>query len=334
MASPPAAWDCRVVPGRAMREPVKALSEARVGHPSVELADYRTEYRLLGPLEVVHRGEAVPTGGQRKRALLARLLLEANRTVSIDALVDALWGEHVPADGGEDGAHLRLAAPQGSAERGAADASAGLPARGRAGGRRPAAVRAAAQGGPRGAGRRRRRRGGRAPARPRARSGAGRRSASSRSRSPRPRPPTSTSCGCSPSRTGSTRSSRSAAIATSRASCRPSWRATRSASASPPADAGAVPAGKARRGARGLPRGARCAPRRAGDRPVGRPAELQYRILNQDPALDHASPAPAAPEPAPVPVPPPTTDSSAGRRSWRGSSRRSTERRPGMARPH
>src|SRR5215207_6445265 len=98
MASPPAAWDCRVVaswPSNA--EPVKVLSEAHGAHPSVELADYRTEYRLLGPLEVVHRGEAVPTGGQRKRAVLARLLLEANRTVSVDALVDALWGEHVPS---------------------------------------------------------------------------------------------------------------------------------------------------------------------------------------------------------------------------------------------
>jgi DNA-binding SARP family transcriptional activator len=78
-------------------KPVKALPEADVGQPSVELADYRTEYRLLGPLEVVHRGEAVPTGGQRKRALLARLLVESNRTVSIDALVDALWGERVPS---------------------------------------------------------------------------------------------------------------------------------------------------------------------------------------------------------------------------------------------
>jgi DNA-binding SARP family transcriptional activator len=78
-------------------EPVEVVSEARVAQPSVELADYRTEYRLLGPLEVVHRGEALHTGGQRKRALLARLLLEANRTVSIDALVDALWGERVPS---------------------------------------------------------------------------------------------------------------------------------------------------------------------------------------------------------------------------------------------
>jgi DNA-binding SARP family transcriptional activator len=86
------------VPSLASKvEPVKALPDDHVRHPSVELAGYRTEYRLLGPLEVVHRGETVPTGGQRKRALLARLLLDANRTVSVDALVDALWGARVPA---------------------------------------------------------------------------------------------------------------------------------------------------------------------------------------------------------------------------------------------
>src|SRR5215218_4760773 len=85
------------MPRASDAERVTALPAAPAGHPPVELADYRTDYRLLGPLEVLHRGEAVPTGGQRKRALLARLLLEANRTVSIDALVDALWGEHVPS---------------------------------------------------------------------------------------------------------------------------------------------------------------------------------------------------------------------------------------------
>src|SRR3954449_6669543 len=98
MAGPRRGWDLRVVPTPASNaKPVKVLSGAHPGHPSLELADYRTEYRLLGPLEVVHRGEALRTGGQRKRALLARLLLEANRTVSIDALVDALWGKRVPA---------------------------------------------------------------------------------------------------------------------------------------------------------------------------------------------------------------------------------------------
>ena len=98
MARTPVAWDRRTVPSRVSNvEPVKALPDTHVGQPSLELADYRTEYGLLGPLEVIHRGVAVTTGGQRKRALLARLLLEANRTVSIDALVDALWGERVPS---------------------------------------------------------------------------------------------------------------------------------------------------------------------------------------------------------------------------------------------
>src|SRR5919199_2390833 len=98
MASPPAGWDCHVVASWASNaEPVKGPVDAQARPPSVELADYRTEYRILGPLEVVHRGMAVPTGGQRKRALLARLLLEANRTVSVDALVDALWGDRPPS---------------------------------------------------------------------------------------------------------------------------------------------------------------------------------------------------------------------------------------------
>jgi len=56
-----------------------------------------TEYRLLGSLEVVHRGATVSTGPRKKRALLARLLLEANRTVSVEAIVDALWGDQVPS---------------------------------------------------------------------------------------------------------------------------------------------------------------------------------------------------------------------------------------------
>jgi DNA-binding SARP family transcriptional activator len=54
------------------------------------------EFRLLGPLEAVE-GEARLTLGSRKaRALLARLLLDANRTVSVQRLVDDLWGDDVP----------------------------------------------------------------------------------------------------------------------------------------------------------------------------------------------------------------------------------------------
>jgi DNA-binding SARP family transcriptional activator/DNA-binding GntR family transcriptional regulator len=55
-----------------------------------------TEYRILGPLEVVDGGADLPLNGGKGRALLARLLIDVNRTVSVDAIVDSLWGEEVP----------------------------------------------------------------------------------------------------------------------------------------------------------------------------------------------------------------------------------------------
>jgi DNA-binding SARP family transcriptional activator len=55
------------------------------------------EFRLLGPFEVVSDdGEILELGGQRRSALLAVLLLHANRVVSTEFLVDALWGESPP----------------------------------------------------------------------------------------------------------------------------------------------------------------------------------------------------------------------------------------------
>ncbi len=54
-------------------------------------------YRILGPLEVLDaEGRSVPLGGRRERVLLAALLLEANRVVSRDRLIDAVWGEYPP----------------------------------------------------------------------------------------------------------------------------------------------------------------------------------------------------------------------------------------------
>ena len=54
------------------------------------------QFRLLGPLSVTIGGEAVALGGEKRRALLAALLLEANQVVSRDRLIDALWGEDPP----------------------------------------------------------------------------------------------------------------------------------------------------------------------------------------------------------------------------------------------
>ena len=54
------------------------------------------EFRVLGPLEVWREEISLPLGSGKERALLAILLLSANRTVSRDRLVDDLWGERAP----------------------------------------------------------------------------------------------------------------------------------------------------------------------------------------------------------------------------------------------
>src|SRR6266542_5919474 len=54
------------------------------------------EFRVLGPLEAYDAGKRVPVGGTKQRALLAVLLLNANRVVPRDRLIDALWEEEPP----------------------------------------------------------------------------------------------------------------------------------------------------------------------------------------------------------------------------------------------
>jgi DNA-binding SARP family transcriptional activator/pimeloyl-ACP methyl ester carboxylesterase len=54
------------------------------------------QFALLGPLEATDGAGQIRFGGRKQRALLARLLLDANRTVATDRLVDDLWGEDVP----------------------------------------------------------------------------------------------------------------------------------------------------------------------------------------------------------------------------------------------
>jgi predicted ATPase/DNA-binding SARP family transcriptional activator len=52
--------------------------------------------RLLGPVSVFVDGEPVALGGQKRRALVAALALEAGQVVSRDRLIDTLWGEDPP----------------------------------------------------------------------------------------------------------------------------------------------------------------------------------------------------------------------------------------------
>jgi peptide/nickel transport system substrate-binding protein len=55
------------------------------------------DLQLLGPVEATLDGRPVPLGATKQRALLAMLALDANATVSVDRLVDGLWGDDPPA---------------------------------------------------------------------------------------------------------------------------------------------------------------------------------------------------------------------------------------------
>jgi DNA-binding SARP family transcriptional activator len=55
------------------------------------------EFRLLGPLEVVDDEGPMRLGGPKQRAVLAILLLSANRVVPVERLVDDLYGDALPA---------------------------------------------------------------------------------------------------------------------------------------------------------------------------------------------------------------------------------------------
>ncbi|WP_249999130.1 BTAD domain-containing putative transcriptional regulator [Actinoplanes sp. M2I2] len=52
---------------------------------------------ILGPVEVRNGDGPIALGGPRARNLLACLLLDADRVVSVDQLVDAVWGDDPPA---------------------------------------------------------------------------------------------------------------------------------------------------------------------------------------------------------------------------------------------
>ncbi len=58
------------------------------------------EFRILGPLEVARDDEMLDVGPYKQRALLALLLLNVNRVVSTDRILDELWGDE--AEGKEN----------------------------------------------------------------------------------------------------------------------------------------------------------------------------------------------------------------------------------------
>src|SRR5262249_41608989 len=54
------------------------------------------EFRVLGVLGALDAGLPLSLGGPKQRSVLAMLLLEANRSVSTDRLIEGLWGAAPP----------------------------------------------------------------------------------------------------------------------------------------------------------------------------------------------------------------------------------------------
>ena len=63
---------------------------------------------VLGPVRAWFTDRELPTGPPRQQAVLAMLAMRANRAVSRDELVDAVWGQQAPASA-EGGVHTYVA---------------------------------------------------------------------------------------------------------------------------------------------------------------------------------------------------------------------------------
>ncbi len=56
----------------------------------------RVDFALLGPLVAMRHGQPLDLGGSRQRAILALLLLQPNRVVSLAQVIRGVWGEQAP----------------------------------------------------------------------------------------------------------------------------------------------------------------------------------------------------------------------------------------------
>ena len=86
--------------------------------------DSEIEVRLLGPLEVVVPDGGVEFEGAKQRRLFVALALRAPEAVSVDELVEAVWGDEAPgrpragaAEAGLASARPRRRAPAGAPAR-------------------------------------------------------------------------------------------------------------------------------------------------------------------------------------------------------------------------
>ncbi len=80
-----------------MNDPATSAYQG-AGLPRPKRARYlpSVDFRVLGPFEVAGAEGSIPLGGPKQRAVLALLLVRPNQSVSIDTLIDGLWGDEPP----------------------------------------------------------------------------------------------------------------------------------------------------------------------------------------------------------------------------------------------
>src|ERR1041384_5702705 len=62
------------------------------------MANNAVQFGVLGPLQISADGSDVPLGAGKQRAVLALLLVNRNRPVAIDSLLDAAWRGSPPPE--------------------------------------------------------------------------------------------------------------------------------------------------------------------------------------------------------------------------------------------
>ena len=97
VAGPAAGPDRALAADGPPRRAVRFCAPGRLGST---LAAAVLDYRILGSLEVLDGDRVVSVGGARCRAVLAVLVISANRPVSVGRLIDEVWGDPSPPTAG------------------------------------------------------------------------------------------------------------------------------------------------------------------------------------------------------------------------------------------
>ena len=75
------------------------MQEARAGEIIPRCRFGLVDFLVLGPLEVLaEEGSVIRIGGNRQRTVLGALLTRAGEAVSVDRLIDVVWGDDIPND--------------------------------------------------------------------------------------------------------------------------------------------------------------------------------------------------------------------------------------------